>query len=410
MKKILISLCAFFSLISIASAETVTSDEPASCESPRIEVFVRDGCGHCAEEEEYLKTITNTEINLIDINSTEGRALFNRVTGKYELSKVTPITLVGNQIIIGFSDATKIEIERSLENDKHFYTFEKSLEEDICINVYGREKTCTLEGNGDESCSTDTTNNFLKNVPIPFMGTVDLSSYALPTISVILGFVDGFNPCAMWVLVAFLVALIQIGDRFKMFLTAGIFIIAESIMYALIMGAWSTVWNFASLGNIVPIIVGLVAVGAAMFFLYEGFFSDGTCKVTNVEQRKKISQKIKDLSESPITIGFFIAILGLAFSVNIIEFACSIGIPQTFTEILKLSGISLIKQIFYIAIYILFYMIDDLIVFGIAIYSIEKIGITHKYARASNIIGGIIMLILGIILLFKPELIGTIAG
>ncbi len=410
MKKTIFALLSIFFLSSsVAQAQEIHS--PDSCETKRVEVFVRDGCGHCANEKEYLKDFEGIEARLVDINTADGRALFNQVTNKYEIDKVTPITLVGNEIIVGFYGPTKSAIENNLQNHKKFYTFEKTLEDDVCIDVYPN-KTCPTEKvNEPEACETDSAiTRALKNVDIPFIGTVDLSNYALPTISIVLGFIDGFNPCAMWVLVAFLVALIQIGDRFKMFLTAGLFIFAEAVMYSLILGAWSALFNFVSLDKIVTPIIGTVAIGAAIFFLYEGIFSDGTCKVTNPKQRKKISQRIKDLSEKPITIGFFIGILGLAFSVNIIEFACSVGIPQTFTDVLHLSGISLLSRIWYMSLYIIFYMIDDLIVFGIAIYSIEKIGITHKYARASNVLGGIIMLLLGSILLFKPELFVNIGG
>ena len=87
---------------------------------------------------------------------------------------------------------------------------------------------------------------------------------------------------------------------------------------------------------------------------------------------------------------------------NIIEFACSIGIPQAFTKILNMNYLTGIEHQIYLWIYTLFYMIDDFIIFGIALYSIEKIGITHKYSRYCNLIGGIAMLILGYLLIFNP--------
>ena len=98
-----------------------------------------------------------------------------------------------------------------------------------------------------------------------------------------------------------------------------------------------------------------------------------------------------------------LGVLGLAFSVNIIEFACSIGIPQAFTKIIELNGLSWLQTQAMMAIYILFYMVDDIIVFGIALYSFERLGVTTKYVKASNLIGGMLMLILGALLIFNPE-------
>ena len=88
---------------------------------------------------------------------------------------------------------------------------------------------------------------------------------------------------------------------------------------------------------------------------------------------------------------------------NIIEFACSVGIPQSFTLILSQSALSGLETAGLIAPYIIGYMVDDLIVFGIALYSIEKIGITHTFSKATNILGGFLMLLLGALLLFAPQ-------
>ena len=99
-----------------------------------------------------------------------------------------------------------------------------------------------------------------------------------------------------------------------------------------------------------------------------------------------------------------LGILGLAFSVNIIEFACSIGIPQTFTKILEINNLGFLQSNIFIFIYILFYMIDDFIVFGIGLYGIDKLSLTTKYSKLSNLIGGILMIVLGFMLIFKPSL------
>ena len=111
------------------------------------------------------------------------------------------------------------------------------------------------------------------------------------------------------------------------------------------------------------------------------------------------------LASKPMTIGVALGIIGLALSVNIFEFACSIGIPQTFTKLLELNQLSTLARQAYMGFYILMYMVDDFLVFGLALYSIDKIGITHKYSKWSTLVGGILMLALGAIMLIKPELL-----
>ena len=137
----------------------------------------------------------------------------------------------------------------------------------------------------------------------------------------------------------------------------------------------------------------------------------------------KINEKPKDLKLSIIKItnslkkfryhilislilAFLAAILGiiaLAISVNVIELACSAGLPLIFTQILAMNNVSMVARVIYILIYILFFMIDDIIVFIIAMATFKITGISTKYTKYSHLIGGIIMLIIGILMIFKPS-------
>lgn len=375
-----------------------------------VSVLERDTCAHCRDEKAFLtdlqKRRDDIEVILHDITTPEGRALFDQVTELDNLSKVTPITLVGNTIIQGFQTAETTGkrivdlIEASV--DKDTMTFPEYIE------AGGGSAVEHIEGGGcsddpEEGC--DVTNGGGEFVyDLPFVGEVDLRAYSLPALSLILGFVDGFNPCAMWVLVVFLTVLLQVGDRRKMFTIAGIFILAEAVMYYLILNVWLTTWDFVGLDQIVTPVVGTVAIGGGLFFLYEFWRSDGTCKVTSHEKRRRTRDRIEALAANPLTWLSFFGIIGLAFSVNIIEFACSIGIPQAFTKILDLNPIGFLARQVYMALYILMYMVDDLIVFGIALWGFEAFGLhAQKYAKWCNLLGGLLMLLLGALLIFAPE-------
>ena len=98
-----------------------------------------------------------------------------------------------------------------------------------------------------------------------------------------------------------------------------------------------------------------------------------------------------------------LGVIGLALSVNIFEFACSVGIPQAFTKILELNSLGWLKTQGLVIAYMLMYMLDDIIVFGLALWSFEKIGLTHKYSKWTTLIGGILMILLGLTMLLKPE-------
>ncbi len=176
-------------------------------------------------------------------------------------------------------------------------------------------------------------------------------------------------------------------------------------MYSLILVAWYKTWDFVQLDTVVTPIVGIVSIVGGVTFLREWYKKELECRVTDYKQRKHIRERISFLASSKFTFVTFLSILGVAFSVNIIEFACSIGIPQAFTKILEMNNLSIVENIMYISTYITFYMIDDLIVFGIALYGMDKLSLTSKYSKLSNFVGGVVMLILGIVMILQPRLL-----
>ena len=98
-----------------------------------------------------------------------------------------------------------------------------------------------------------------------------------------------------------------------------------------------------------------------------------------------------------------LGVIALAVSVNVVELACSAGLPVLFTNILALNEVSTEMSSLYILIYIFFFMLDDLIVFNVAMFTLKVTGVTTKYTKYTHLIGGLIMLIIGILLILKPE-------
>jgi cytochrome c biogenesis protein CcdA/glutaredoxin len=377
----------------------------AQTEKAPISIFTRQDCVHCQDEKAFLNNLQQSrndfEIFYYDIADVDNKKKFEELTKLENLSKSTPITLVGNTIIQGFATAetTGKRIEQLLDESRGKKTL--TIEEYLAAGGSGGNVEQVDDGVCDEEGCVAEIDDLVVN--IPFYGPLDLKPYSLPAIATILGFIDGFNPCAMWVLVTFLLVLMQIGDKKRMWQIAGLFILAEAVMYYLILNVWFTAWDFIGLDRIVTPIIGMVAIGGGIFFLWEGYKSDGTCKVANPEQRRKTHNKIKELAAKPMTWMAAFGVIGLAFSVNIIEFACSIGIPQAFTKIVEINMLSLGVSQGLMALYILFYMIDDLLVFGLALWSFEHLHLAQKYSKWSNIVGGILMLVLGLLLIFNPS-------
>lgn len=383
----------------------------------KIEYFGRKDCKNCANLEKFLKELSTKRDDFEYVEhkideSKEEKAFFDETTSKLKLVKGTPIIYIDGHIIQGFNtaDTTGKEIESLINSGKtkdKILILKEYVESGQTGNVSSNGAVCT----GDTVCEVPgltkgAENQVLVNIPI-INKTVDLTNYSLLTMSIILGTIDGFNPCAMWVLVLFLTALIAVGNKVKMFRVAGLFIFAEAAMYFFILNAWIYAWDFVGLDKWVTPLVGIVGIVGGIFFIRNYLKKGDTleCEVTDFEQRAKISKKIKDIANKPFTLLTALAIIGLALSVNVIEFACSVGIPQTYTKILQINEVPFWTRQFYTFIYIIGYMIDDIIVFGFALMSVNKLQLTTKYSKWVNLFGGILMIILGLIMLIKPSLL-----
>ena len=378
-----------------------------------IYFFGRNDCAHCAEEKAFLKEYQSTVegVTYTYYNVTEdasAKELFNTVIEKHGLSHITPLTVVGDSVLQGF-DTKETTGAQIIDAVARARTSDIRTLADHIARAPKQSESFVGSGcdsEGTECTSTVNPNKFQFNLPI--LGIVDLRTFSLFSISAILGTIDGFNPCAMWVLITFLVLLTQVGDRKKMIFVAGLFILAEAIMYNLILNVWFTTWDFVGLDAVVTPLVGVLALGGGAFFLYrwhKNRFKPLICDISDLETQGKTIAKIQKIIEQPTTIITVLAVIAIAFSVNIIEFACSIGIPQAYTKILELNDLSFISRQFYILVYTLGYMVDDLIVFGLAIWGFSRLeSHGHKYSQLSLLIGGFLMLLLGAILIIDPAI------
>ncbi|MCB9816097.1 glutaredoxin [Candidatus Nomurabacteria bacterium] len=410
MKQIIASAFAFILLFagafsSTAAAQTTTESEVVA-EEPVVYIFGRDDCGFCKKLFEWIQTEPEIRYEYLNILTDDQAAeWYDQVAKKHDTAKVTPIVVVGERVISGFdSPATtghSIQLAIEAARDSDIRTIQDHIERAPQQEV--------IIGGGCTGLSCDAGEQMGYVFDLPFFGIVDLKSFSLFSLSAILGVIDGFNPCAMWVLITFLVILSQAGSRKKMVFLAGIFILAEAIMYNLILNVWYKTWDFVALDQYVTPFVGLLALGGGFFFLsrwHKNRSADLVCDITDIETQSKTIDKFKAIVHQPVTIASIFAILVIAFSVNIIEFACSIGIPQAYTKILELNMLSFMERQWYILIYTIGYMVDDLIVFGLAIWGYSKLQ-SHgaKYAQLSLLIGGLLMLVLGAVLVFDPSLL-----
>lgn len=375
-----------------------------SAKEVNLYLFHGDGCPHCAKEREYLKEIEkeydDVNIHLYEVwYDTDNQELMEKV--KKELNSSTnyvPLTIIGDKYTVGFNDNTKLMIKNNIE---------KCLKED-CEDVVGNvlagktanETTIKKEVKEQKKDKEDS----IKDLPI--LGKVDVKKVSLPIIAAVIGLVDGFNPCAMWVLIFLISMLLGTKDRKKMWILGLTFLFTSAFIYLLFMVAWLNVAIKMNTVIWLRIAIAIIAIIAAFINLksfYKSLKKDTGCEVVDSKKRKNIIEKIKKFTLEKSLILGLLGVMTLAVSVNFIELACSAGLPLLFTQILALNNLSKLSYMIYILIYIFFFLIDDIIVFVIAMFTLKITGISNKYSKYSHLIGGIIMLLIGLLMIIKPE-------
>lgn len=375
-----------------------------SAKEVNLYLFHGDGCPHCAKEREYLKEIEkeydDVNIHLYEVwYDTDNQELMEKV--KKELNSSTnyvPLTIIGDKYTVGFNDNTKLMIKNNIE---------KCLKED-CEDVVGNvlagktanETTIKKEVKEPKKDKEDS----IKDLPI--LGKVDVKKVSLPIMAAVIGLVDGFNPCAMWVLVFLISMLLGTKDRKKMWILGLTFLFTSAFIYLLFMVAWLNVAIKMNTVIWLRITIAIIAIIAAFINLksfYKSLKKDTGCEVVDSKKRKNIIEKIKKFTLEKSLILGLLGVMTLAVSVNFIELACSAGLPLLFTQILALNNLSKLSYMIYILIYIFFFLMDDIIVFVIAMFTLKITGISNKYSKYSHLIGGIIMLLIGLLMIIKPE-------
>lgn len=400
MKKIAKLMFIIISIIFIS-----TNVNAKETDNLTLYVFKGDGCPHCKAEMDYLDTIkdkyTNLEIKEYEVWYDDNNAsLLTKVESYFNIKRSgVPTTIIGNTVIQGYKNesSTGKKIERAInfyeEND--YKDIVKEIKDGTAIkNTRKSDKFQEEETKLDKETS----------VKAPIVGNVNLKDVSLLTSAIILGLIDGFNPCAMWILLFLISALIGMKDRKRMWTLGLTFLITSGLVYMLIMLSWISIavkiTTIVWIRNIIAIIALIGAILNLKSFIKS---KNSGCEIVDSKKRKNIFSKIKKFTSEKSFILAFFGIIGLAISVNLVELACSAGLPLIFTELLAINNVSGFIKFIYIGIYIIFFLIDDIIVFTISMYTMKATGISTKYGKYSHLIGGLIMLLIGLLLIIKPE-------
>lgn len=357
-------------------AKQTNAAEPAPAE--QLQVFVRPGCPYCEAAERYLPELQRNRpklrIQIRDIaEDRQALADLQKLAERFGVHPIgVPAFYLRGKLIIGFDSA----------------------------ETTGRELAALL----DQPGAPGLTDGSAPAIQLPLLGPVELRRLGLPLFTIVLGLLDGFNPCAMWVLLFLLSMLINLRDRKKMFLIGGVFVAVSGLVYFAFMAAWLNLFFLIGMTRLTQLLLGAVALLVGSLNVKD-YFAFGAGLSVGIPERAKprIYRQVRQIIRAENLTGALAAVMLLALLVNTVELLCTAGIPALYTRVLTDQALPSWAYYGYLALYNLAYMADDSLMLAIAVVTLSSQKLQERGGRWLKLVSGMVMLALGLVLLLRPD-------
>ncbi|WP_212525429.1 hypothetical protein [Actibacterium sp. MT2.3-13A] len=361
-------------------------------------VFWQEGCPYCASAKAALAELAAADpelrIELLELGPTrETNALFRATVRALELrTPAVPLVVIGAAHELGFAAAT---------SPGRYAGMIALCRAAPCRDLVAELRAARAPPPPAAGSSPRET------VALPGLGEVGLRDLSLPVLTVVLAGVDGFNPCAMWVLALLIGMLLGVQDSRRMWVLGLVFLAATGAMYFAVMSAWLNVVLWLGAVSWLRLAIGALALGAGAYYLREAWANpEGVCRVTPGGQRRRIRDAFGRMVARPSLPVAALGVAALAVAVNLVELVCSAGVPAIYTQMLAMHDLPRAAYYGYLAFYLVVFLLDDAAIFVIAMITLRAVAASGRYARLSRLIGGLVLLALGAVMMLRPDLLG----
>ncbi len=400
----LLGLCSFF-FISFTTDQNVSLDKNKT--KVKIYFFWGDGCPHCAKGELFLQDLVKrypqVELKRYEVyHSSENQKLLNAMGDNFGfVPRSVPSIFIGEQHFEGFNDIISRRIEMAV----------KRCLEAGCIDQGGIVIQSFTSRSEVSMLEEDTQYSDQDIITLPFFGKVNLSKQSLLASTLIISFVDGFNPCSVWVLTILLAITLHSGSRSKIIIIGLIYIFVTAFIYALFIVGLFTMFSVLSYLIWIQSIVALTALIFALVNIKDYlWYKEGLSFTISDDKKPGIYKKIRNVMQSVESIWVMVgATVILAAGVSLVEFTCTAGFPVLWSNLLISQNVTPNEFVMLLLVYLFIYQLDELVIFFVAVFSLRAFKIEEKHGRILKLIGGMLMLTLALVMLIKPSLMNKLS-
>ena len=364
----------FLVLLALGSGTLVQAGEPVT----DLEVFVRAGCPHCEAAKVFLDVLRrerpSLRIAIYDVaEDSAARQRLATLAAERGIANIgVPTFLIGTELIVGFlsAETTGKEIRARLDQ-----------------NAQGAVPPAAVE-----------------SIQTKWFGELRVRDLGLPLFTIVIGLLDGFNPCAMWVLLFLLSLLVNLRDRLKMALIAGTFVAVSGLVYFVFMAAWLNMFLLIGLSRPIQIGFGVIALLVGVVNVKDFFALRHGISLSIPESAKPgLYARIRRILQADNLAAALAGIVILAGLVNLIELLCTAGFPALYTQILTLHQMPAWEYYSYLGLYNLAYIFDDSLMVTIAVVTLSRRKLQERAGRWLKLTSGLVMVGLSAVLLLQPE-------
>lgn len=372
-----------------------------------VELFWMEGCPHCHAEWELLDALAARYPDLVvddhEVSgSEEARQRFVEAGLRYGFEpRAVPTTIIDGVVWVGFDDRAAAEIEAAV------------------VAAMDRPPATVApagpaaDGTADEATGADRPELASGDViDVPFVGEVDLGGRSLVVATLLIGFVDGVNPCSLWVMSVLLGLVLHSGSRRRVLAVGTVFLAVTTAMYGFyIAGVYTLLAYVAYLAWIqrgVAVIAGTIGAVNVWSWAFPG---RGPSLSISDRHKPGIYRRGRELARADTSIG---ALLGatavLAVGVSLAETPCTAGFPIVWTGLLADAEVGAATAVGLFALYMAVFLVDELVIFAGIVVTMRAVKLQEHQGRALKLLSGVVMLALAGAMAFAPDLLSSVGG
>lgn len=367
-----------------------------------IHAFLSFECPHCERIIPFLEKVAdkyNIGLEIYDVSIDTDQEIYNEFKKVYSLEYGGyPIVFIGNKFFLGESDICdylESEIQYCMEN------------ECLCPVDKIRATTYTVPKSGDYIPEEQ------QIITLPIINKeIDLSSMSLGVLTIAISFIDGFNPCSLWLLFFLLGILIIARSRIKMIIVGLTFLIVTALAYGLFISGIFSVFSYIQYIKQITYIVAGIALLFGLLNLKDYFwYKKGVSLTISDKYKPTIFKKIRNIMRPDSSIPQMVISTAIfALGITLVELPCTAGLPMVWSNILASRNIAFMNFLMLLALYLFVYLLIEIVILVIAIVTMHKFNFEEKHGRVLKLISGVIMLYFAYNFAFNYNFVNSVAG